>query len=112
MEVVFTPSGLLEVLAEIDQLKDCDIQVSENENGTVTLQIDDAIYTLQGKEENAVEVTEEVLDTIEEINDDGYAEVSDEADDIEPIESGLMQDYARAISLGGFVKMLVDHFKD
>lgn len=110
MEVVFTPAGLLEVLAAIEQLKDCDISVEENSSGTVTLQIDDFTYTLQGDATNTVEIPQEALNTIEEINDDAYANIEEEPP-LEYIETGHISDYARLVSLGGFVKMLVDTIK-
>jgi len=45
--VVFTPSELVSIFAEIQELSDCDISLSENPDGSLMLTIGDSKYELR-----------------------------------------------------------------
>ena len=107
--LILTPSALFAFLSQIDELKDKDIQVEDN-GTSIQVTIDGNKYTLQPGTELA-EVDPEVVDTIDEINEDGYAEteavtVEDQSvPEGEAVEGGLLKEIIKTLAIGGLVRM-------
>ena len=106
--VVFTPAGLLGILAEIEELHEYEIGISEGLDGNYLLQIGNSIYELPTDEIESVAVTEDVVDKVEDVNEEAYQELeSTEGIDVDtvPIESGLLKEAVKAMLLGGAIKL-------
>ena len=104
-DIILTPSALLGFLNQIDELKDKEINFSENDNKLVVM-IDSSQYIIDASEATEISVDSEVMEQVEEANEDGY----DEIDDIEEvgtdeIEGGIIKELVKTLALGGLVRM-------
>lgn len=108
-DIVFTPSGLLELLTQIDELKDVNIGISETVDGDLQLQVGESTYQIDTSDATDVEVDEQVVDTVQDVNVETYEALSESEDiavsDYEAIESGLIKSLAKTLLLGGLVKL-------
>lgn len=98
---VLTISGLISFLSEIEQLKGIDMQVSEDENGW-SIAIGEDIYRLES--ENEIEVDSDIVDSIEEIDEEGWDEVPDVVEE-EPVEGGVIKELLKTLAIGGLVRL-------
>lgn len=108
-DIVFTPAALLDLLNQIDELKDLDLGITETIDGKIQLQVGDSIYEITSDDAEVVEVPEEVVDSVEEINEDAYRELveSDSFEESEEtIESGLIKEAIKSLLLGGAIKLI------
>lgn len=113
--LVLTPSALLAFLTQIEELKDLDISISENEDN-IEVQIGESFYTIESPETSTVEVDEEAVNDIEDLNEEGYTELSDtEGVDIveditgdEPVEGGIIKELIKTLAVGGLVRLTKD----
>lgn len=97
--LILTPSALLLFLSQIDELKDKVIEVEDN-GSNIEVTIGEAKYSLQPGTELS-EVDPEVVETIEEINEDGYTDIANN----ELIEGGLIKELIKTLAIGGLVRM-------
>ena len=103
--MVLTQSGLLTFLTEIEQLKNLDFGIEETENGWI-ISIGDDKYELQSPESSEIEVDQDTVDLIEEIDDEGWNEISDEViEDVEPVEGGIIKEVLKTLAVGGLVRL-------
>ena len=84
-ETIFTSAGVLDLLSQIDELKDYDINLDDN-NGEINLTIGDSTYKIS-KPKDTVEVSEDALSEISDIADNAIDGIVDEP---ETIESGII----------------------
>ena len=104
-ETVFTASAVLDLLMQIDELKDYDIDLRESESGDISLTIGDSVYDLNA-DAAEVEVEPEVVDEVSEINEDNLSELENSADvELYPVESGVLKELAKTLMLGGIVRL-------
>lgn len=96
--LILTPSALFEFLSQINELKDKEIQV-EDDGSKIQVTIGESKYMLEPGTEIS-EVDSEVVDTIDDINNDGYAEATDE-----PVEGGLIKELIKTLAIGGLVRL-------
>ena len=99
-EVVFTSAGLLDFLSQIDELKDYDIDLNDN-NGAISLTIGDSVYSIS-KPTETVEVSEEVLTEISDIADEALSDVETS----QPVESGVIKEALKTLLVGGAVRLV------
>lgn len=113
-DIVITPSGLLDLLSQIDELKDVNVGLTETADGDLQLQVGESTYQIDTSNATDVEVDEQVVDTIQDVNLDTYEELGESEDmdvadmdvaDYEPVESGLIKSLAKTLLLGGLVKL-------
>lgn len=107
-ELVFTESSLLDLLINIEELKQYDIGLTETVDGTPLLQIGESTYELTQKEEIIIDVDEDVVDEISEINEETYTEIANDNELIEEdvdIESGLVKEAIKTLAIGGLVRL-------
>lgn len=98
---VLTISGLISFLSEIEQLKGLDMQVSEQDDGW-TISIGEDTYKLESYSE--VEVDNDVVDSIEEIDEEGWEDVPDVVEE-EPVEGGIIKELLKTLAIGGLVRL-------
>lgn len=104
-EVVFTSAGLVDLLAQIDELSDKNINMSDN-NGAITLTIGDSSYSIK-KPTDVVEISEQALSEITEIADDAINDI----DNSSPIESGIVKEALKTLLVGGAVRLVAKILK-
>ena len=108
MEMLFTTSSILDLLYQIDELSEYDIGISETLDNKIQLTIGDSIYEIEPEKENEITVEEDVIDTVEEINQEAYQDLIEEGfeyNDQEPVESGLIKEAVKSLLLGGAIKL-------
>lgn len=111
MNIIFTPASLLEILNQIDELKDYSLSVTETLDGNLQLQIGDSIYEIKTNEAEEVEVPEQVIEEVDTINEDAYTDLVEnegfeKTEDQEVIESGLIKEAIKSLLLGGAIKLI------
>lgn len=110
-DMLFTPAALLDVLTQIEELKNVDVGITETVDGQLQLQVGDSTYLLQSENETEINVDESDLDAVEDANMEAYedlqssGEVNLDSEPDEKIESGLIKEAAKAMLLGGMIKL-------
>lgn len=109
-DLLFTPAALLSVLIQIDELKDCNVGITQTVDGKLQLQVDDSFYELQPENETTITVDEADADAVEDANMEAYSELESSGvtfEDIteEPIESGLVKEALKSMLLGGMIRL-------
>lgn len=110
--LVLTPSALLAFLSQIEELNQLDIQLEENDS-SISIKIGNNTYSLESNEELIVE--DELVDTLDSINEEGYQEVDEEAisrsieyADAETVEGGIIKELIKTLAIGGLVRLTKD----
>lgn len=111
MDVVFTPASVLEILNQIDELKDYDLGLTETLDGKLQLQVGESTYEISVEDAAEVDAPEEVVDAVETINDDAYADLVgsgefEEIDTQDLVEAGLIKEAIKSMLLGGAIKFI------
>lgn len=110
--VVFTPAALLEVLSGIDELKDYQIGITETLDGKLQIQVGSSTYELElQSEQQTIDVTEDIVDKVEEVNEDTYEELT-EVDTEEPVTGGIIGELSKNMLLGGMLRLSGKLLKD
>ena len=116
-QVVFTEAAILELLAQIDELREYDIALS-SDGDTLDLVIGDSEYSVKLSDAEEIEVSPEALEVVDDINEDIFEDIesgdfdSDDAgdiDDMEDIEGGIIKDGIKSLLLGGAIRMAAKH---
>ena len=104
-ETVFTASAVLDLLMQIDELRDYNIDLFESGSGDISLTIGNSVYNLGGGA-TEVEVEPEVVDEVSDINEDNLSELESSADvELYPVESGVLKELAKTLMVGGIVRL-------
>ena len=108
-EIIFTPAALLDILSQVDELKDVDIGITETINNQIQLQIGESIYILKDANATEILVDDTVIDAIGDANLYAYENLSDlgrvDMDSVEPIKSGILKELAKTLLVGGMVRL-------
>ena len=64
MNIIFTPASLLEILNQIDELKDYNISVTETLDGNIQIEIGDSTYQIDTDNIEEVEVPETIYELL------------------------------------------------
>lgn len=109
-QLMFTPASVVDLLLQIDELKDKTIIIAETPDGQLQLTIGDSIYMIDDNSSESVEVEDEIVDIIEETNSDAFEEIEGELEiNEEPIEGGIIKDAVKSLLLGGMIKFAKKH---
>ena len=104
-ETIFTASAVLDLLMQIDELKDYDIDLRESDSGDISLTIGDSVYDLN-TDAAEVEVEPEVVDEVSDINEENLSELENSANvELYPVESGVLKELAKTLMIGGIVRL-------
>ena len=109
--ILFTPAAILDLLANIEELKDLSIGVSNTLDGNVQIEIGDSTYIIQEPEdkENNIKVDEDVVEQVDNINEEAYQDIADQYDNVEQseiIETGFFKTLGKVLMVGGLIKLL------
>lgn len=111
MNIVFTPASILEILNQIDELRDYDIGITETLDGNLQLQVGTSTYELDVEDSEEIQVPEDVIDTVDEVNEDTYDELVGSYEEfenfehLEDVEAGLIKEAIKSMLLGGAIKL-------
>ena len=109
-EIVFTPSAILHLLTEIEELKDKEVGLTELSDGNLQISIGESIYNIETHSTSTeVEVDEEVIEIVDQENQDTIEQLAD-SDEFEiseqtTIESGLLSGVVKSLLLGGMIRL-------
>lgn len=106
-EILLTPSSLLSILVQIDELKDKNIQVVEGLDGTLQICIGDSTYVIEEKNPVEFEVENEVVYEVDDLNQETYEDLK-ETEGIElsdSIEAGVLSQLFKTLAVGGLVRL-------
>ena len=106
-ELVFTPASLLDIISKIDELSQYEVGLTTTLDGQLQLQVGDSVYDLTSESDvNNINVDDSVVDDVSEINEDAYDQiVSEEGEETQPIESGLIKEMIKTLAIGGVVRL-------
>jgi hypothetical protein len=113
-ELVLTPSSLLSILSEIEELKGKDITFVEHDNNIV-LTIDESEYIIDTSNASTVETDGDTVQEVSEANEEGYANLDESIsfeDDDEPVEGGIIKELAKTLLVGGLVRLTSNAIKN
>lgn len=101
-EMIFTSGAILNLLSEIDELKDYDIDVSESSQGVI-ISIGDSTYAIQAKDATPIEVDEDVIDTVSDVSDEAYSDYDES--ELDEVEGGIVKEAIKNMFLGGMIRL-------
>ena len=101
--ILLTPAALVDLLSQVEELKDYDIGVTESDDA-IQLRIGDSTYSIDTAQAEDIEVEEEVVEEVEEVNDATYEDLGDEVN-MESVESGILREIAKTLMVGGLVRL-------
>ena len=115
-QILFTPSALLSILTQIDELRDKEIEVTENLDNTLQLRIGESVYAINEEQPVEFEVDEEVVEQVEELNEDTYIDLQESGDidmdfvteideDSTAVEGGILSELFKTLAVGGMVRL-------
>ena len=109
--LVLTPSALLAFLSNIEELKDLDITIGEDETH-IEVQIGDSSYILESPESSEVEIDEMAVNEISDLDEEGYDELAEDEDiehledvDGDLVEGGIIKELIKTLAVGGLVRL-------
>lgn len=109
-QLLFTPASVVDLLLQIDELKDKTVIIAETPDGQLQLTIGDSIYMIDDNSSESVEVDDEVVDIIEETNSEAFEELADGLEvSEEPIEGGIIKEAVKSLLLGGMIRFAKKH---
>lgn len=115
-EVMFTSAAVLDLLLQLDELKNYPIGLTETLDGNIQLQIGDSIYLIENDHAKIINVDDEVVGEIELTTEDAYVELdsytdtsNDSIDEFEPVNAGIIKEVAKSLLLGGMIRFAGKH---
>ena len=110
MTILFTPASILDLLNQIDELKDYDLGITETLDGNLQLQVGTLLYEITPENPEEIEVEESIVDSVEEANQDAYEDLIEsegfQKSDNDTIEAGLIKEAIKSMLLGGAIKLV------
>lgn len=100
-DILITPGALLTLLSQIQELNGYDLSLNEK-NGKIEVQVGTSTYTLEPESE--LEVSQEVIDTVQDVNEIGYDEFEELIQE-EPVSGGIIKELVKTLALGGLVRL-------
>lgn len=103
-EIVFTTPALLDFLSQIDELESYPLELHEDDNN-IQIVIGDSIYNINSNHADQIQVK---TDVVQEVSDIAYSTcetLSNSDDSLEPIESGMIKEFAKTLLVGGLVRL-------
>lgn len=114
-QILFTPASLLDLLSQIDELKELTVGVTTGLDGELVIQIGESQYRIEPEKPLEIEVEQEVAEDVAEQNESAYEELVETADDVfvdeEIIEGGIYTNALKDLLVGGLVRMAGKYLK-
>lgn len=112
-ELLFTSGAILDLLSQIDELKNVDVGLTDSGNGRIQISIGDSVYDVSTDNAVDVSVDDETLCIVEDANVDAFdgiqennleLEISDEYPD-DTVEGGAFKEVAKTLLIGGMIRL-------
>lgn len=106
-ELVFTPAAVLDLLSQIDELKNVDVGITETFDDKLQVVVGDSIYEIENSNVTDIRVDKEVVEEVADTNQQAYDDMAEsgEIELNEPIESGIIKQVAKTLLVGGLVRL-------
>lgn len=106
--ILLTPSALIDLLSQIDELNDYNISVTEAIDGKIQIQVGESTYSVDTHNAAEVSVDPSAIDQVTEENMNAYEsmENSGNIELSEPIESGIITNAVKSLLLGGLIRLV------
>ena len=109
-QTLFTPAAVLDLLTQIDELKEKMISVSETLDGNLQIEIGESTYLVEPTDlQTTLELDEEDIEEVEDLSEIAYQELSESGEvalePVEPVESGIIKEFAKTLLIGGLVRL-------
>lgn len=122
-QYIFTPSSVLDLLTQINELSEYGIGLTETFDNKFRLTVGDSIYDIEPESIQTIKVDEEAvssvqdanMETYESLESEGVIELSNDDIDIqhnEAIESGIIKEALKTLLVGGMVRLTNKLLKD
>ena len=120
-EVMFTSAAVLDLLLQIEELQDYTVGMSETPDGNLQLVVGQSVYLINGNESKTIQVEDEVVGEIEVTAEDAYNDLLNNSIEIDPnsemdqfndtdyIQSGIIKEIAKSLTLGGLIRFASKH---
>lgn len=120
-EVMFTSAAVLDLLLQIEELQDYTLGISETPDGNLQLVVGQSVYLINGDESKTIQVEDEVVGEIEVTAEDAYNDLLNNSIEIDPsseidqfndtdyIQSGIIKEIAKSLTLGGLIRFASKH---
>jgi len=106
-EILYTPVAILDLLSQIDELKNFELGLTESLDGVLQLQVGDSYYALNADLDTEISVSEQDIDKIEKLTEDAYDQLID--NDIatyqEDVNGGIIKEALKTLAIGGIVRL-------
>lgn len=105
-ELLFTPSAVLGLLTQIDELSDKDISFDEKDDSLI-ITVGTTQYIIQNEGAENIEVSEDIIEDVSEVNQEGYEQLAEDGVEFSsgPIEGGIIKELAKNMLLGGMIRL-------
>ena len=105
-EFLFTPSAVLGLLTQIDELSDKDISFDEKDDSLV-ITVGTTQYIIQNEGAENIEVSEDIIEDVSEVNQEGYEKLVEDGVEFSygRIEGGIIKELAKNMLLGGMIRL-------
>ena len=109
-QYIFTPSSVLDLLTQIDELKEYDIGLTETFDNQFRLTIGDSVYDINSENPDIVSIDDSALNNIVGLNEDTYEDLQEsgsveiENKDVD-ITSGIIKEALKTLLVGGMVRL-------
>lgn len=103
--LLFTPAALMDLLTQIEELKDKEIEINESSDGSILLMIGESTYNIDSSDATELAADEYTIDAVDEINMEAYEEVQDKSENEEPVTSGVLKELVKSLMLGGMIRL-------
>ena len=106
-QILITPAGLLDLLSQIDELKEVNVGVSETLDNNLQIEIGSSTYIIDAQEATEIQAPPRVVDQIDTANEEAYADLADagQIEFQEPVTSGILKEIAKTLLVGGLVRL-------
>ena len=107
-QILFTPAAILSILAQIDELKDKDIGITETLDHNLQLQVGETTYEIDPDAASVVNVDDYIISDISEINEEAYDDMIESSQgDMQytTVTSGIIKELVKTLLVGGMVRL-------
>lgn len=107
--MLFTSTSVLDLFSQIPEFQNFDIKITEEEDGSLLISVNDNNYELIPDEDSVLDLpTDEfTLDQLDENEDQAYDQMVEDgrADDTDSVEGSIIKEVMKTLALGGMLRL-------
>lgn len=106
-DILFTPAAVLDMLSQIDELKDMELGLEEDDDFNLVFSIGDSRYEISGKKATQVHTDSTNYETAMDADDECLHDLAqkDKIDIQEDVEGGIVKETIKTLLVGGLVRL-------